>query len=926
MFHKYFKITKKRVIFFCMLMLIILGVQFFLTGSLVSLQKVTTEAGTSNSTVLGILDDTEVVRQKFVFDRKVVLNSFTISFGSFKEEDVGTTLHIQMMDGNNDIVYETAVPVSDIKPNADYTVSMDRTVTIPKGVTCCIRLTCSSENSEYETIPTVNTTNRTAPNTYMSTIKMQTRGQSINISYTYTYRQVYPLVVFLVEILLLFVVIFERVTEYSVVFKKKHQKEKRRRKKAQIYEKEKMAQRRAEGKENATETAKSHKRQKGQTGKRGAAYSHSLRETVKRCLADVKIVRAICLAIAVINPILLAVMLEMMNGTFSTILPNVWIYTWILLGGIQLLFLAVIGNNGIAMLVMDLILFPVGLVNLFLMNVRGTPFLPSDILGVATATEVASTYTFSLTPAQFVVIPAFAFWCILLFRTREKGERRKKLYADKKHQMVWAGMSGKIKRRLLKSFCAVIPGLAIVMILYHTDVLASHGIKDNVWNKVSSCRSNGFYMNYFLNFHYLRVSAPADYSKEKVADILEEMKQENQTASVAASSSALAAGTGDSSRGNHDFGTNETLQGKKPNIILIMNESLADFSLVGDMNYNEDPFPFIHSLTKNTIKGKDYVSVFGAGTSNSEFEAMTGNTMTYFPSGCNVYQQFMHNSTFSLPSYLKELGYVCNAVHPSSGANWNRIATYKSMKFDRFVTIEDFKNPEYVRYISDKESYKKIIELYEKKGDQPMFAFDMTIQNHGGYLTNTSWKNPIYVEDSYYTAAKEFLSATRVSDDAFKYLVDYFSKEKEPTIICMFGDHFPSIETEFYEELLGKPQSQWELEDIQKRYASPFVLWANYDMEEAENVELSNNYLGNLMLKQAGLELPLYNQFIEKVSEEIPVMNVNGYKDKGGKWHSYGREETDEIKKLLEDYEILQYGYYSDMDKEEMGRLFQMTP
>ena len=72
------------------------------------------------------------------------------------------------------------------------------------------------------------------------------------------------------------------------------------------------------------------------------------------------------------------------------------------------------------------------------------------------------------------------------------------------------------------------------------------------------------------------------------------------------------------------------------------------------------------------------------------------------------------------------------------------------------------------------------------------FIFDMTIQNHGGYLTNTNWENPVYVEDSYYTEAKEFLSATKVSDDAFKYLVEYFEKKEDPVIICMFGDHWPS--------------------------------------------------------------------------------------------------------------------------------------
>lgn len=75
-----------------------------------------------------------------------------------------------------------------------------------------------------------------------------------------------------------------------------------------------------------------------------------------------------------------------------------------------------------------------------------------------------------------------------------------------------------------------------------------------------------------------------------------------------------------------------------------MNESLADYSLVGKVNYNRDPLAFIHSLDENTIYGRDYVSIFGAGTSNSEFEAMTGNTIKFFPSGSNVYQQFMHET------------------------------------------------------------------------------------------------------------------------------------------------------------------------------------------------------------------------------------------------------------------------------------------
>ena len=140
----------------------------------------------------------------------------------------------------------------------------------------------------------------------------------------------------------------------------------------------------------------------------------------------------------------------------------------------------------------------------------------------------------------------------------------------------------------------------------------------------------------------------------------------------------------------------------------------------------------------------------------------------------------------------------------------------------------------------------------------------------------------------------------------------------------MFGDHQPSIETEFYEEIMKKKQSDWELNDIQKRYVTPFVIWANYDIEEGQDVVLSNNYLENLVLKQAGIDLPLYNQYIEKVSDTIPAMNVNGYMDQSGTWHKYD-DEKGNINKLLENYEYLQYGYYSDSDKDTMRKLFHMA-
>lgn len=862
MINKYFRFTKGRVISFFILTVIIIVLQILFTGSLVARQEVTVEAGNSESAVIGILDKTELVRQKFQFKRKVVLKEFALSFGAFERDEVGDTLNIQMQDGENNIVYETQVPVDEISPNVTYRVSMDYTVTIPKGAVCCIKLWCSSKNREYDTLPTLNTTNRTDPNTYMSTIKMQTRKKCLNISYTYYYRQIFPIIAFILEISTLFVLCFERITEYRTLLLRRNRKAK-----------------------------KLHKKKK----------ERSFKDTVKWCMISPHFIKGVRIAMALLNPLVVMFSIELMNDNLLRMGPNVWIFTWILLLAIQYIFYAAFGNMGVAVLVMNCILFPCGLANLVLMNVRGTPFLPSDLLALQTAAEVAGTYTISFTPSQFVMFPAFLIWCFLIFRIRNKRKE------------------SDLKKRFMKRFTPVLASALVITIFYQTPVLEKCKIVDNIWNKVASCRTNGFYMNFFLNIHYLSVSKPDGYSKEAVKEILTDFKKEK-------TENIIIEKDDKDFLSNADFSANTTLNGKKPNIILIMNESLADFDLISDTNFNCDPLEFIHGMEENTIYGMDYVSIFGAGTSNSEFEAMTGNTMKFFPSGCNVYQQFMHDSTFSMAYYLKSLGYQTLAIHPSAGANWNRIKTYESMRFDDFITIDDFKNPEYVRYISDKESYKKVIELYEKKEKgTPLFAFDMTIQNHGGYLTNTNWEEPVYVKGAYYDEAKEFLSATKVSDDAFSYLIDYFKRQDEPTIICMFGDHQPSIETEFYEELLGKKQEDWGLEEIQKRYATPFIIWANYDIEEAKNVVLSNNFLENLLLKQAGLALPVYNRYLEKVSSVVPAMNVNGWMDSDGAWHNYDTDETEEVAACLKKYELLQYAYYSDTDRELMQELFAMS-
>ena len=151
------------------------------------------------------------------------------------------------------------------------------------------------------------------------------------------------------------------------------------------------------------------------------------------------------------------------------------------------------------------------------------------------------------------------------------------------------------------------------------------------------------------------------------------------------------------------------------------------------------------------------------------------------------------------------------------------------------------------QYISDSYDYKLLIRDFEQRDKSvPYFAFNVTMQNHGGYATSVS-------KD--YIKANKYLSLVKASDNAFKELIDYFSTVKEPTVICMFGDHQPSVETDFICELLGvNSLSGLTAEQEQNRHVTPFIIWANYDIEEKQIEKLSSNYLSSLVLETAGVK------------------------------------------------------------------------
>ncbi|MCO7155060.1 hypothetical protein NIA73_18590 [Anaerobutyricum hallii] len=84
-----------------------------------------------------------------------------------------------------------------------------------------------------------------------------------------------------------------------------------------------------------------------------------------------------------------------------------------------------------------------------------------------------------------------------------------------------------------------------------------------------------------------------------------------------------------------------------------MNEAFSDLSVINEFSTNEDYMPFIHSLKKNTIKGSLYMSIFGSGTCNSEFEYLTGNSMSFLQNGIIAYTQVVKDKLPNMTYLLK---------------------------------------------------------------------------------------------------------------------------------------------------------------------------------------------------------------------------------------------------------------------------------
>lgn len=257
-----------------------------------------------------------------------------------------------------------------------------------------------------------------------------------------------------------------------------------------------------------------------------------------------------------------------------------------------------------------------------------------------------------------------------------------------------------------------------------------------------------------------------------------------------------------------------------------------------------------------------------------------------------AYQQYVQKEMPSLASYLKELDYHTVAIHPYYAMRLGQRQSLSAAGFDEFLSQDDFRNPKRIRnYISDESSFAKIIELYEnKKEGEPLFAFNVTMQNHSGYEEEFHNFTPdITVDGIDSKALSMYLSLVKQTDSALQGLIDYFSQVEEDTMIVFFGDHQPTtyVSNPILRNNKVNPETLTDEENLLK-YKVPYVIWSNFDIEEQMDGETSANYLAMDVLENCDLPAACPAEQSDRASEGIPG-DQRSRCERGGR-HSYDGE------------------------------------
>jgi phosphoglycerol transferase MdoB-like AlkP superfamily enzyme len=533
------------------------------------------------------------------------------------------------------------------------------------------------------------------------------------------------------------------------------------------------------------------------------------------------------------------------------------------------------------------------IINRFVMQLREEPFIPSDIILGA---EAAGVIKLSELPFSPIIYASIAVWLsatlLLLFFVKPK-------------RIKW---SVRIAGALV---CAALFTASFLTVYKDSKLYDSFAVTGTRYSRVNLYKNMGFAYSFTYRAATFKSIKQARYDKKEAGKILSAFDEPYY----------------------------KQYTGRMPHIIAVMGEAFYDVDRITGIEFNEgfNPVENLNRIKEQAYSGRIITTVFGGGTSNTEFSFLTGHSLAIMPQMASPYSFYIRHDTFSLARVLEEKGYATIAFHPGDAWFYNRVNVYEFFGFDKLFFKEDMDLEEVEmvnKFISDMDTARFALDRFEEQlaetPDKPVFEFVVNIENHGPYSkTDIGYPKILKyregMDEAAYNTVNNYLNGVLRCDKALGYFTEAVLEMDEPVIFLYFSDHLPNLGEDFlgYKALGFGISQEGTLDEYLNHYGTPYFILCNDAAEKLLNDSgisvpkgaapiISSNYLGVELLKFAGINGGNYFNYIADMQQKLPVISGRFISENG----TYTEKPSEETVEKLDEYGRVQY--YMLMEKEAL--------
>lgn len=517
---------------------------------------------------------------------------------------------------------------------------------------------------------------------------------------------------------------------------------------------------------------------------------------------------------------------------FAVERPSVLLFNFIAAGIVFILLLAAFRKGWLSVLAQSIIYMALSITELFKYGTNGNHLILSDMKLFKSIKSLKSFAYIKITPRLIIYCLIVLAFIAVVFHLNPKLPRHKPF-----------------KRAIAAAACAGISMCMIVFPGFYTPVY-------NFFKLDTTAASNAFLLNEkFDNNSFLafivetasesfenRLVEPENYNEEYVSTLIDTDIDETE---------------------NFNGGV-------KPNVIVVMSESYADFRVFDELGIDDS---YYAGFDKACAEGKSGIAVtptYASYTVRSEFELLFGLPVRGLNTPNMPQRELADREQPAFAQYYKSWGYKTAYVHPFQGSFYSRTRIYGDFGFDTMIFhddiegVTDFTVPveHFGTYVDDNTVFNQLLDLI-KTTDDPMYIHTTTMQNHQPYNLGEDPNDEI----------GNYLTWVKHTNEGLDSFLEELKKLDEPTLVFFVGDHFPSLrgETSVYNQL------NITGENCSTLYEQKYFFWSNYDADLSDVPEEKFSFFYVPYIIADIIDAP-HDSFIESMDEymkEIPIYSTD---------------------------------------------------